>query len=414
MCFFSSAVFFMFSPPLLHLLTAFSFFGWTVALRNKTFLNILSLWWTRNGKKALGHEWWKMNGMHAPSSTPLHIITTDPDNTAAHNYTIKASAAISAVFYLSPSYQKWHVQRWLAARGVNGSSWHSGRSWHPETAANQASIQTRFRWSQNKYTVRAPDRLQLQRGKLIWSKLAAPWSKLTGWITHKYKAEVTGVWSLCRQPTLKVYDRISTFSFFIPPLRIKWRSKFCALLVACVRVSITGVTQKLKGEGQGAHMVKGSGEVAQGGLDRLPLLLGRPASPRGLPDLINHFLLSMRSLRLWVWTPPSFRLPQVEWRDKDHPPPPIPSRLSCLSCGPPCSHVAAEVMVGGHRGIQRSPPRQKWQTTRLCSAAACVLLNHKGDVMQFNAPVLQICTSCSSIVLSRVNTQVTGSMCGYG
>lgn len=232
MCFFSSAVFFMFSPPLLHLLTAFSFFGWTVALRNKTFLNILSLWWTRNGKKALGHEWWKMNGMHAPSSTPLHIITTDPDNTAAHNYTIKASAAISTVFYLSPSYQKWHVQRWLAARGVNGSSWHSGRSWHPETAANQASIQTRFRWSQNKYTVRAPDRLQLQRGKLIWSKLAAPWSKLTGWITHKYKAEVTGVWSLCRQPTLKVYDRISTFSFFIPPLRIKWRSKFCALLVA--------------------------------------------------------------------------------------------------------------------------------------------------------------------------------------
>ncbi len=127
-----------------------------------------------------------------------------------------------------------------------------------------------------------------------------------------------------------------------------------------------------KGEGQGAHMVKESGEVAQGGLDRLPLLLGGPASPRGLPDLINHFLSSMRSLRLWVWMPPS--LCATTRRVKGWRPPPLP----CLSCGPPCSHVAAEVMVGGHREIQRSLLRQKWQTTRLCSTAACVLLNHKG------------------------------------
>lgn len=54
-----------------------------------------------------------------------------------------------------------------------------------------------------------------------------------------------------------------------------------------------------KGEGQGAHMVKGLGVVVgEGGLDCLLMLLGRPASPRGLPDLINHFLSSMRSLRL--------------------------------------------------------------------------------------------------------------------
>lgn len=158
---------------------------------------------------------------------------------------------------------------------------------------------------------------------------------------------------------------------------------------------------------RGAHMVKGSREVAQGGLDRLPLLLGRPASPRGLPDLINHFLSSMRSLRLWVWTPPSSCYRKMSEGIK------TPLR-PCLSCGPPRSHVAAEVMVGGHREIQRSLLRQKWQTTRLCSAAACVLLNHKGNVMQFNAPVFQICASWSTTALSRVNTQVTGSMCGYG
>ncbi len=154
---------------------------------------------------------WEMNGgkwmgctlLSLFSSTPLHIITTDPDNTAAYNYTINASAAISTVFYLSLSYQKWLVQQWLAVGGVNGSSWHSGRSWHPETAANQASIQTRFRLSQNKYTVRVPDSLQLQLEKLIWSKLVAFWSNLTGCIRHKYKAEVTGVCASVVGPPLR-------------------------------------------------------------------------------------------------------------------------------------------------------------------------------------------------------------------
>lgn len=57
-----------------------------------------------------------------------------------------------------------------------------------------------------------------------------------------------------------------------------------------------------KGEGQGAHMVKNLAEVVCGGgadgRDHLPMLLGRPASPKEMPDLINHFLQSMRSLQL--------------------------------------------------------------------------------------------------------------------
>lgn len=101
--------------------------------------------------------WMVENRWYAPSSpfftlTPLHIITTDPDNAAANNYTINASAAISSMFYLSLSYHKWLAQQLLAVGGVSGSSWHSSRRWHP-TAADQASIQTQFRLSQNKYTV---------------------------------------------------------------------------------------------------------------------------------------------------------------------------------------------------------------------------------------------------------------------
>lgn len=185
---------------------------------------------------------WEMNGgkwmgctlLSLFSPPPLHIITTDPDNTAAHDYTINASAAISTMFYLSLSYQKWLVQQWLAVGGVNGSSWHSGRSWHPETAANQASIQTPFRLSQNKYTVCVPDRLQLQLEKLIWSKLAALWSNLTGCVRHKYKAEVTGV---CGASVVSSHLKFTTLSqLFFLPFRIKWRS-----FGVCIRVSITGV-----------------------------------------------------------------------------------------------------------------------------------------------------------------------------
>lgn len=128
-----------------------------------------------------------------------------------------------------------------------------------------------------------------------------------------------------------------------------------------------------KGEGQGAHMVKGSGEIAQGGLHCLPLLLGRPESPRGLPDLINHFLSSMRSLRLCVDATVIECYRKTSEGIKTTPPLPPASLV-----GLPYSHVAAEVMVGGHREIQRNLQRQKWQTTRLCSAAACILLNHKG------------------------------------
>lgn len=49
-------------------------------------------------------------------------------------------------------------------------------------------------------------------------------------------------------------------------------------------------------------MVKNLAEVVCGGgadgRDHLPILLGRPASPKEMPDLINHFLQSMRSLQL--------------------------------------------------------------------------------------------------------------------
>ena len=73
----------------------------------------------------------------------------------------------------------------------------------------------------------------------------------------------------------------------IPPLRINCRSKFslsaCGVLLSEPYRSYA----EAKGEGQGAHMAKES--------RGLPLLLGRLASPRGLPDPVNHFLSLMRS-----------------------------------------------------------------------------------------------------------------------
>lgn len=72
-----------------------------------------------------GDGWWKVVRMLPPlpsSSTPFHITATGPDNTAVYNFTITASAAISTVFCLSLSYQKWHVQQWLGVGGVNGAS----------------------------------------------------------------------------------------------------------------------------------------------------------------------------------------------------------------------------------------------------------------------------------------------------
>lgn len=53
-----------------------------------------------------------------------------------------------------------------------------------------------------------------------------------------------------------------------------------------------------KGEGQGAHMVKNLAGEGQMDVTTFLLLLGRPASPKEMPDLINHFLQSMRSLQL--------------------------------------------------------------------------------------------------------------------
>ena len=145
------------------------------------------------------------------SSTPPHHHNWSRQYSCIqlHN---NASAAISTVFCLSLSYQKWLVQQWLVVGGVNGSSWHSGRSWHLETAANQAM--TRFRLSQNKYTVRVPDRLQLQQGKLIWSKLVAHWSNLEGSITDKYKAEVTGV---CEASVVGPHLKFTTLSWLFSP-----------------------------------------------------------------------------------------------------------------------------------------------------------------------------------------------------
>lgn len=57
-------------------------------------------------------------------------------------------------------------------------------------------------------------------------------------------------------------------------------------------------------------MVKDLEEVAWWGgsgvgRDHRPTLLGRPASLKEIPDLINHFLEPMRSPQLETWTPPS-------------------------------------------------------------------------------------------------------------
>lgn len=99
-----------------------------------------------------------------------------------------------------------------------------------------------------------------------------------------------------------------------------------------------------KGEGQRAHMVKNLVEGVCGGgadeRDRLPILLGRPASPKEMPDLINHVLQSMRSLKLLDLDATVL----VSYRK-----PPLYSLSQWLLFGPHDSHVAVEVMVGGHR-----------------------------------------------------------------
>lgn len=130
----------------------------------------------------------------------------------------------------------------------------------------------------------------------------ALWSNLAGSITLKYKAEVTGV---CVKPqssaTLTVYDTILTLSptTYLPfengikryVLRFACGAHLCEHHRSSAEVRGGGLRERVRG----AHMEKESRGVARGGLDRLPLLLGRPASPGGLSDLINHFLSSMRS-----------------------------------------------------------------------------------------------------------------------
>lgn len=80
---------------------------------------------------------------------------------------------------------------------------------------------------------------------------------------------------------------------------------------------------------RGAHMVKELSEVAQGGSRCLRLLLGRAASPRGLPDLINHILLLSEDAAAIAVRYSRMRVART-------------SSTSRFFCGP--RHVAAEVM----------------------------------------------------------------------
>lgn len=112
--------------------------------------------WICNGPKGLWDEWWKIDGMHPPLPfSPWHPSTSSQLTQTMQLRTITQlmhQLPLSSMFYLSLSYHKWLAQQLLAVGGLNGSSWHSSRRWHP-TAADQASIQTQFRLSQNKYTV---------------------------------------------------------------------------------------------------------------------------------------------------------------------------------------------------------------------------------------------------------------------
>lgn len=217
------------------------------------------------------------------------------------------------------------VQQWLVAGGVNGSRWHSGRSWHHEAVANQATIPAQFRLSENKYTVCVPDRLQLQHRKLIWSKLATLWSNLTGWIRHKYKAEVTGV---CEASVISPQLKFTTlFPPTYSPFENKMKKYVLCSTFGVHHRSLAEANLGPWGEGQGSTYGIGIEGVCSGGT--------RPPSfccwedQHHQEDYLTSLITSSPP-----WGHYSFEwgrhhhraLPQDEWRDQDNP----PSLLSLL------------------------------------------------------------------------------------
>lgn len=141
-----------------------------------------------------------------------------------------------------------------------------------------------------------------------------------------------------------------------------------------------------KGEGQGAHMVKTLAElfVGEGQMDVTTFLYfweSRRHQKKCLTSLItSSSLWGHRSFR--TWTPLSLwaTARRVKWWRKPQAPspkpkPPLRPRPSCLSFRPPDSHVAVEVIVGGHRNdpmkSSESKPRGRTQDPGM---AACALL----------------------------------------
>jgi len=152
--------------------------------------NFRYTWWIC---EALGDERWNVHGMHPPlsfflsSTLPSMSSPLGRDSTAAYNYAINASSAISTMFSLRPQlYQKWLVQRRPACLrwgGVNGCNWHSGRSWHPW---KQLRIKPGFKLGLDYLKINIQCACQIgcshSSGKLIWTTLAALWANLAGCI----------------------------------------------------------------------------------------------------------------------------------------------------------------------------------------------------------------------------------------
>lgn len=157
----------------------------------------------------------------------------------------------------------------------------------------------------------------------------------------------------------------------LPPLGIKRRSKFSFLLMANVWV-------RSRGKGQGAHMVKELRMVTH----RRALLFSFLEDQRHQDNYLTSLITSSSP-----WDHYSFengrhfhgKLPQHEWRDKD-----LPLLLLYGASWHLCSGW-------GNAWRSQTDAKKPTKAKQLCSAAASVLLNHNMDVMQFNAPIFQIC-----------------------
>lgn len=212
-----------------------------------------------------------------------------------------------------------------------------------------------------------------QWGKVLWSEWAVHGSSLADWIKQKCSAVATGVYKTSViTPQSQFTMHLGFLPHLLPPLGIKGRSKFGFLFMANVWV-------RNRGWRSGSTYGKAINDGHPQGSSLLFCFL---EDQRHQDDYLTSLITSSSP-----WGHYSFEnghyfhdaLPQHEWRDKDLP-------LLLL-------YGASWQLCSGWCNVWRSQTDAKKPTKvkQLCSAAASVWWNHNMDVMQFNAPIVQIC-----------------------